>query len=210
MADLTAVTGLARLHLDDVDADVFTDALLITYVNSAYRQLQQVLAINGSSTMKKTSAAIAVAASSTSITLPTDQWLPLKLWERETGAAADAWVDMQLVDELPDVLPGAALTYWKFENNTITFIGATRNNQVRVEYVLKLPALVAPSSLILIPYGEDFLAWMTAAYAARARGEADFAKDCIDMAGTHLKALLVGHVRHEQRKNFRARPYGMR
>ncbi len=214
MATLQSVTGLARLYLDDIDADVFDDATLLGHINSAYRLLLQALGVNEGPSTRKMATAEILAGESTPdplTQLPTDMWVPLQLWEKQAGTTDDYYVLMQgPLHILPLTASAETLRYWKYEANTIGFIPATRDNTIQIQYVNTLAPLMLPTSVILIPYAEDYLAWMAAGYCARARGSADYANDCTRFAQAHLEAILKGNVMVNQRKNYRARSYGRR
>lgn len=194
--------------MNDVDADVFSDPLLLGHVNSAWRQLQVRLAQYNIKKTIKTSAGISMAIAATAPTLPADLVLPLEMWEKFAGVTDDKYVKMTLVDDIPDELPQERLRYWKWENGAITTQAATVANTVQIQYEAGLPSFTNTTDVIPIPFCEDFLAWKTASFAARSRGEVQFAKDCADEAGIFLDELINTHVQQAQRLTQRARPYG--
>src|SRR5882762_11078654 len=90
------ITSLVRSLLNDAQGNLFTDAVLLPYVNSAYRKLQRALANVQSGTFLTDNALLVVpaitqvdASAQVSITdatappnqLPPDLLVPTKMWE---------------------------------------------------------------------------------------------------------------------------------
>src|SRR6202050_2407132 len=91
------ITALIRSLLNDASGNLFTDGVLIPYVNSAYRKVQRALAAAGQETFLVDDVLLVVPAigavdSSLQVTindqtappnqLPTDLLEPVELWER--------------------------------------------------------------------------------------------------------------------------------
>ena len=171
------------------------------------------LAVNSASSTRKTATAEVLTGESTPdvLEVPEDMWLPTKIWEKQAGTTDDYYTLMDgPITNLPNAIGQETLRFWQYEDNTINFIPATRDNTIKIHYVKTLPALTLPTSVIQIPYAEDYLAWMAAGYQARARGSADYANDCVRFAQAHLEAILKGAVMANQYRNYRARRYGAR
>src|ERR1700756_3584463 len=98
------ITSLVRSLLNDAAGNLFTDSVLLPYVNSAYRKVQRALANVQSGTFLSDDVLLVVAAvtavdpslqmSVTDATappnqLPTDLLVPVKLWERANGSSDD-------------------------------------------------------------------------------------------------------------------------
>ena len=97
---------LARALMNDSSGAVFTDALLMPLLNSAYRGLQRELAENGVSVLGEqqdidlepdpSSGVTNMEISDTSSPqLPSDCLMPQMLWERATANTADTFVPME-------------------------------------------------------------------------------------------------------------------
>src|SRR2546425_7982467 len=91
------ITSLVRSLLNDSQGNLFTDAVLLPYANSAYRKLQRALGNAGGGGFIQDDVLLvvtAIAQTDTSLQvaitdatappnqLPTDLLVPLKIWER--------------------------------------------------------------------------------------------------------------------------------
>src|SRR4051812_5719513 len=98
------ITALARSLLNDAAGSLFTDSVLLPYLNSAYRKVQRALENVGAASQLSDDALLVVAAmvavdpaAQVSITdatappnqLPTDLLVPMRLWERPNGSSSD-------------------------------------------------------------------------------------------------------------------------
>src|SRR5947209_19040382 len=94
------ITSLVRSLLNDSQGNLFTDAVLLPYANSAYRKLQRALGNAGGGGFLQDDtllvvAAVAIPDSSVQVSitdatappnqLPTNLVLPFTLWERLNG-----------------------------------------------------------------------------------------------------------------------------
>jgi len=97
---------LARALMNDSSGAVFTDALLMPLLNSAYRGLQRELAENGVSVLGEqqdldlepdpsSGVTNMEISDSSSPQLPSDCLMPQMLWERATAHTADTFVPME-------------------------------------------------------------------------------------------------------------------
>ena len=220
------ITALVRALLNDSQGNLFTDGLLMPYVNSAYRKVQRALANVQAGTFIVDNATVVVAAvtavdpsAQVAITdatappnqLPGDLLAPSKLWERPSGSAA-AFVEMTDLTGrggLPSRAQGSALGVWEWRADGIYFVGATRDVQVRIRYEKAFPDLTDASSNVLIRNAQEPIAYFAAAMAAMARGS--------PLAGTWgaagddaLEDLVVRATQREQHVSRRRRPYSWR
>src|ERR1700691_3752663 len=98
------ITCLVRSLLNDAAGNLFTDAVLLPYANSAYRKVQRALGNVQSGSFLSDDVLLVVSAVTAtdpslqvSITdatappnqLPSDLLVPLKLWERVNGSCDD-------------------------------------------------------------------------------------------------------------------------
>src|SRR5262245_27459113 len=125
------ITSLVRSLLNDAAGNLFTDSVLLPYVNAAYRKAQRALANVQSGSFLSDDVLLVVAAiasidasAQVSITdatappnqLPTDLLVPVKLWERTSGSS-DSFVEMTDLtnhDGLPSQPQGQTLRYWEW------------------------------------------------------------------------------------------------
>lgn len=210
---------LARSLVNDAAGAVFSDAVLMPFLNSAYRELQRELADSGVSVLVAdayldlplTGGVTPTALSDTSSPqLPTDLMAPHQLWEQATGSS-DMLIPMEkITGGLPNLQPGAFLRMWEWLDDQINLIGATQAITVRLRYEKTLPALVLGTDPVQIRAAADPLAFAVAAMAARSRGQQALAADMAEAAEFATGQLIERYVRPEQFKGRRRKPYGYR
>jgi hypothetical protein len=213
--------SLARALLNDTAGAVFTDALLMPLLNSAYRGLQRELAENGVSVLIEqqdldlepdptsgiTNTEISDASSPQ---LPSDCLMPHMLWERATANTTDVFVPMEKFMSGGSMLNLQASSYlrlWEWREDKINLIGATQGITVRMRYEKILPEVTLGTDPVQIRAATDPLAFATAALAARSRGARALAQDLLGTAQMATENLIDRYVRPEQVKGRRRRPY---
>jgi hypothetical protein len=215
---------LARALVNDSAGAVFTDTLLMPFLNSAYRGLQRELAENGVSVLAEQqdleldsdpiSGITSTEISDTSSPqLPTDCLAPHMLWERATANTADVFVPMEKFTSGGSMLnlqPSTYLRLWEWREDKVNLIGATQSVTVRIRYEKVLPLLTLGTDPIQIRSATDPLAFATAALAARSRGARALAQDLLGAAQMATENLIERYVRPEQTKGRRRMPYGYR
>ena len=212
---------LARALVNDSAAAVFTDALLMPLLNSAYRGLQRELAENGISVLVEQQDIEMDVSSSTGVTntelsdvsspqLPADCLMPHALWERAAANTGDVFVPMEKFTSgggMLNLQPNSYLQLWEWREDKINLIGATQSITVRVRYEKILPSLTSGTDPIQIRGATDVLGFATAALAARSRGARALAVDLLGTAQTAIEELINRYIRPEQTKGRRRRPY---
>ncbi len=220
------ITTLVRSLLNDAQGNLFTDGLLIPYLNAAYRKVQRALANVGAGTFIVDNvtvivAAVAAADASAQVSisdatappnqLPTDLLRPVKLWERPSGSTQNFIEMVDLTDHggLPSRPQGMTLDVWEWRADGLYFLGATQDTQVRIRYEKAYPDLSDATSVVLIRNAQEPLAFITAALASMARGSPLAEK--WDAAGLDaLEDLISSAARREQQTVRRRRPYSWR
>lgn len=210
---------LARSLMNDAAGVVFTDAVLMPMLNSAYRTLQRELAENGVSVLVNqadlplplTAGVTPSAINDTSSPqLPVDLLAPHALWEMVTGSS-DVFIPMEkMTGGLPNLQPSPYLRIWEWRADSVNLIGATQAITVRIRYEKALPSLVLGTDPVQIRSATDPLAYSTAAMAARSRGARALALDMAAAAQDATTKLIERYVRPEQHKARRRKPYGYR
>ena len=220
------ITSLVRSLLNDAQGNLFTDAVLLPYANSAYRAVQRELANAGAGGFLTDNAQLVVAAvgaadpslqvSITDATappnqLPTDLLAPLKLWERANGSSDDfvEMVDLSRHGGLPSRAQGVTLGVWEWRADGIYFLGATQDTQVRIRYLKSFPDLADATSPVLVRNAQEAIAYGTAALAAWARGT-PLAEKWDTAASDAIESLVSAAVRREQQTARRRRPFSAR
>lgn len=215
--------GLARALVNDSSGVVFTDALLLPLLNSAYRGLQRELAENGVSVLIEQQDLDLLSDPMSGVTpteisdvsspqLPTDCLAPHMLWERAMANTGDVFVPMEKFTSGGSMLnlqPSSYLRLWEWREDKINLIGATQSITVRIRYEKVLPELIEGTDPILIRSATDPLAFATAALAARSRGQRALAQDLLGTAQMATENLIERYVRPEQGSGRRRKPYGL-
>ena len=220
------ITSLVRSLLNDAQGNLFTDAVLLPYVNSAYRKMQRALGNAGGSGFLTETATLIVAAVTTpdtslqvSITdstpppnqLPTDLLMPSKIWERPNGSTDDflEMVDLTQHGGLPSRIQDVTLSVWEWRADGIYFLGATQDTQIRLRYLKAYPDLTDATSPVLVRNAQEAIAYAAAAMAAWARGS-PLAEKWDDAAADAIEDLINAAVRREQQSARRRRPFSAR
>ena len=220
------ITSLVRSLLNDAQGNLFTDAVLLPYVNSAYRKMQRALGNAGGSGFLTEIATLIVTAVTTpdaslqvSITdstpppnqLPTDLLVPDKLWERPNGSTDDflEMVDLTQHGGLPSRIQDVTLSVWEWRADGIYFLGATQDTQIRLRYLKAYPDLTDATSPVLVRNAQEAIAYAAAALAAWARGS-PLAEKWDDAAADAIEDLIGAAVRREQQSARRRRPFSAR
>lgn len=220
------ITALVRSLLNDAAGNLFTDAVLLPYVNSAYRKAQRALANVQSGSFLNDDVLLVVPAVSAvdaslqvSITdatappnqLPVDLLVPLKLWER-INLSSDDFVEMTDLtnhDGLPSEPQVERLRFWEWRADGLYFLGATQDTQIRLRYEKSYPDLSDATSPVLIRNAQEALAYAAAAMAGAARG-APQAERWDVAAADALDDLIVRATQREQQTARRRRPFSSR
>jgi len=220
------ITALVRSLLNDAQGNLFTDTVLLPYLNSAYRKVQRAIGNAGGGGFIQDDALLVVAAVAgpdTSLQvsisdatappnqLPTDLLVPLKLWERPNLSTQefDEMVDLTRHGGLPSRVQDVVLSVWEWRADGLWFLGATQDTQIRLRYLKAYPDFTDATSPVLIRNAQEALAYGTAAGAAWARGS-PLAEKWDDAASDAIEDLVVAAVRREQQSGRRRRPYSAR
>jgi len=220
------ITALVRSLLNDAAGNLFSDAVLLPYANSAYRKVQRALANIQSGTFLTDNVLLVVpavaqvdASAQVSITdatappnqLPTDLLVPAKVWERVSGSSDDfmEMTDLTDHDGLPSEPQGQTLRYWEWRADGLYFLGATQDTQIRLRYQKSFPDLTDATSPVLIRNAQEAIAYAAAAMAGAARGAPQAER--WDVAATDaLEDLIVRAAQREQQTGRRRRPFSSR
>lgn len=212
---------LARAYLNDLDTplgDVYTDAVLFPFVNSAYRDLQRRLVQNGVSVMiRETDLTIptgnTILSDTSSPPLPLGFIVPHSLRERPDNTSEKFQQMQKHVSGLPDMDPDVNLGVWEWRDNSVQFVGATRDVIVKLRYEVQLDDLTQSgptSNIVLIRGAEEALALRISAMASRSRGVRTESGDLQAEYMLEVDRMVRRNRKPEQRKSRRRRPYGFR
>ncbi len=213
--------NLARALVNDAAGAVFTDTVLMPFLNSAYRGLQRELAECGVSVIAEQQDLELDTDSVSGVTpteisdvsspqLPTDCLAPHMLWERATANITDVFVPMEKFTSgggMLNLQPSTYLRLWEWREDKVNLVGATQSITVRIRYEKILPLLTLGTDPVQIRSATDPLAFATAALAARSRGARALAQDLLGTAQMATENLIERYVRPEQLKGRRRMPY---
>lgn len=223
---LSGITTLARALLNDVAGNVYSDQFLLPFVQMAYRRINKALGNIKSSTFIKDNVQLIVPAvvtvdSSVQVSisdvtappnqLPTDLLVPLKLWERPNLSGNDFQDMTDLTDEggLPALPQGNQLVFWEWRGDSLNFIGATQDTQIRIRYQAMSPDVTSAASSILLRNGQNTMALLTAAMAGLSRGS-PLSANYKEQGDDALEAMKDAVVQQMQGQVRRRKPYSSR
>jgi len=220
------ITALVRSLLNDAAGNLFTDTLLLPYLNSAYRKVQRAIGNAGGggfiqddvllvvTAVAEQDASLQVCISDATAApnqLPTDLLVPLKIWERPNLSTQefDEMVDLTRHGGLPSREQDVTLSVWEWRADGLWFLGATQDTQIRLRYMKSYPDFTDSTSPVLVRNAQEALAYATAALAAWARGS-PLAEKWDDAATDAIEDLVVAAVKREQQTARRRRPFSAR
>ena len=212
---------------------VYTDAILIPYVNAVAEMLANELEnVGNPSFIYETLLVVtAVAAVDSSVQvvlndataapnqLPTNLISPLKIDERKNGTADD-FVEMVNLTEhggLPSQPQGQTLGVWEWRQEGIYFLGATVDTQIRLRYLGYFGDLTDGTSQLGLRNIRDALAFPAAVLAGGARG-AQLAPEIMAAGSVSpelgfppvFEQVIQRVTRQMQHKNYRLRGFSRR
>lgn len=185
--------------LNDLSGTFYTFESLLPYLNKAYRELQDYYNLHGLKTTVDVSALVAVPASTTQLTTPpADLLRPITLSER-TPSSSEQFLEMDERSWEPDEVPTTRLRIWTWREESIWFLGATADRELRIRYVKSLGELTGVGSFVGIVNSKSALAARTAALGARYIGENPTRAEELDTeTGRALDRLIVTAIRQSQ------------
>ena len=209
------VMDRAAVLYNDAAKSIVTYAVQIPYVNVALDELQETMELNNVPMTNEVSSILAVTVGITDIGGSTGPALPADLieiqgaYERMTGSNEDFQI-MSKVEFLPPfVVTVEALIYWAWTDQTIQFLGATTNRDVRLNYIgAVLAPITASSTPITLFNAKSFLAYRTAALLSEFVGENKTRADELNsFAGAALDRFLGINTKGRQSIATRRRPF---
>lgn len=212
---ITAADALdsARVYLNDVGKQIWTDVVLLPYLKEAYRDLLLELELQQIPILRSKSTATTVNIGDTTVTLPSDFVLPIKLTEKSFGSS-DAPTPMVECDFEPAVDATDTLRYWAFRNGVIDLVGSTTKRSVYLYYESGPTIPTAAGSSLGITNAEIFLGPQTAGYAAGSVGNRSLAVELLfikstqlGIAGGKLESIIRANVKNQQNLPARRIPY---
>jgi len=214
MAQAIVALDSARTYLNDVQKQMWKDEVLLPHLKEAYRDLLQVLWLNGIPVIReRTDNPIVITAGVLTVPLPTDLIEPIWLKERAAGSS-EAWLDMVETDFEPDRLKDIMLRYWAWREEQIQLLGATTNREISLRYWKLLAEPVLTTDPLRFIFAEVFLGPQTAGYAAGSVGNTTLAGELlyagdknVGIAGSKLDRIIRSNIKGQQNLPARRIPY---
>ncbi len=222
------INSLIRSLLNDAAGNVFTDSVLLPYVNGAYRTLQRKVANAGGDAFVTDNVLLVVAAvpanqqdpetqavindaTAPPNQLPSNLLIPLKIWERPNLSTDDfvEMVDLTNKGGLPPRMQGTALGVWEWRTDGLYFIGATQDTQIRLRYQSSFPDLTGPTDIALVRGAQECLAYMAVGLAGMSRGS-PLAEQMEQLSMDAIEDVILENVRANQVSGSRRRAYSTR
>src|SRR5438128_3118184 len=147
MSTARSALDSARVYLNDVNSQIWTNTVLIPYLKEAHKDLLLVLWLNGIPVLREKSAIINVNANVITLTLPSDLLEPIWLKER-AQSSSDDWIPVTETEFEPDLNKDTTLRYWAWREEAINFIGATTNREVLLRYWKSIATIVDSTSAL--------------------------------------------------------------
>lgn len=215
MATAQSALDSARVYLNDVGSQMWSNTVLLPYLKEAHKDLLLILWLNGLPVVLEKSAVINVTAvTGVTLTLPTDLLEPIELKERTQGSIED-WLPMREVDFEPDsLIQNSTLEVWCWREEVINLVGSTTNRSVLLRYWKSLAAIVDATSALGFIMAESFLGPQTAGYACGSVGNTTLAAELlwiqnsnVGIAGSRLDMIIRANVKGMQNLPARRLPY---
>lgn len=201
-----------KVFMNDADAQLYSNTILLPFIQQAYGELQIELTANGLQVTKEVSTTLVVAAGvSPTITVDNinDLVIPLELFERAVGETF--FIPMGKLTWEPEAERTETLRYWNWRENEIKMLGSTAIREIKVRYIKGLPAPINENSLILINSSLEFLAARASGLASQfVGGNVARADTCNIDAGRLLPKLVSIEVLANQGIGVRRKPFGYR
>lgn len=172
----SAILDRVRVLLNDVGAAIFTNTVLLPYLDKAYDEAQEIMEDNDIPTQNERTATLSVPANTTLLNytstppLPTDFLYPVRLWERNSGSS-DLWTPMDPTRWEPNRQRESYLLDWTWREEEIKLIGATQARDLRIDYKKVLTAITTTAITIPAHRLKTFLESRTALLASFMIGE---------------------------------------
>lgn len=198
--------------MNDSEQSVYDYTAQLPYLRMVMRDIEQVLDLSGFQLNLISEEEVVISAGDTTITYPSNFFIPIDLFERQNGTN-DQYVKMK---QKPDVstlglVPSLSLVYWDWRHNSISVIGSIQDRQVKIQYWRLLDEIVDESSIPDFRGCRNMLAYFTAAMLANfiARDKA-LSNDLKELGGTALDIFTSSIAKSNQGKRVRRQPFRVR
>lgn len=192
---LSQVLQSTRTYLNDDNATLWTDPVLIPKIQEAHRELQSHLWVIGSPTIRGLSDIIPIpintapSAANGLTGYPTDILNPTAVWE--TAASPATWTPLTEQFYLdPNFVPGVHIGVYLWQEENLILAPCTTIRAIQIWYRRSIPIPQVQTDLIGILFGESYLAPRAAAICAGAVGNKPIYDAMTQLAQQNFERLL--------------------
>lgn len=210
----STVMDMSASLLNDTARATYSYTIQLPYLRMAVRDLEGKLIVDGSPLFEEVSADINYVADATTITLPADFFLPIRMFEAERDNANDNnWRLMQEVswdvNSEPDTM---VLTKWNFREGALNVLPSSVNREVRLHYIKStFGTITDENSTTAVERALNTLGFKNAEYIARYVMNNPARADALKADGAEQEELFRNAlIRNNQHKVVRRKPYGLR
>jgi hypothetical protein len=218
MSTWSSILEKSSALLNDQDRAVYTDLVLLPYLNIGMSELQEIFELNNIPVTSETSSVITVPVGTTSIGFATIPALPSDLVEIqelfESDESQDIWtpvVKREYLTPSSVVTPVTKFGIWAWIDQEIRIIASSQINDLKLDYIKSLftdltIGLIGQSNNIV---GTDtFFQYRTAGLAAEFIDENLTRADKLNLfAGSGLERSLGISIKGKQSIAIRRRPF---
>lgn len=187
----TQIFDIVRGLVNDVNAELWTDTVLLTRLPLPHYALQSALRLADCPVMKKRSSAITVASGNTTVTLPSDLIEPIELRENTVAGGYTTANPVTYQDPLPAASAAATLVYWQWDGAAVNLVAASANRDVFIDYWRRITVPVAGANSIGVHDAELYLAPALAATAAGSVGQQAVFEAMSSLAESGLSSIIA-------------------
>jgi hypothetical protein len=199
----------ARVELNDVGAELYTNAILMPFLQIANDELSNKMLVHGLPVQKQIAAYMTVAIGIAKFTtLPTDFINPVKLWQRPSGQTVGFEEMRRESWEPASVRVSQTLGNWDYRDNEVIWQAATAAVQVRMDYNRMLTEIDDAGDPLEVFGSLAFYGPRIAQLAAKHIGQNPVkALELKDEADDALDDLIIIGVRNQQHIATRRKPF---
>jgi hypothetical protein len=202
------VMDRARAVLNDTAKDLYTNEVLLPYLQIANDDLSDELVDNGGTVQREVSLDLPLIIGGTSPVLPADFIVPIEVFEKDLGQDNSYFRLMRQTDFLPNITAGTELGVWAWREQNIVTTGSKIDKMLRVRYYRLIVSIDGENSPIELTHALNYLAYHSAALAAEHIGQnRPKAIDLESQAIQKLNKLLKKEVKQNQSRPVRRKPF---
>jgi hypothetical protein len=201
----------ARVYLNDTADDLYTNAVLLPFLQMANDKLSDKLLVHGIPVQMEVATTATITALDTTYTLPADFMNPVRLWQKPVGQDVDFSPMFRKAWEPGETYTSEFLGVWDYRNQQIIFQPATVDVDVRLDYNKILTALTVAGDTLQVFGSLSYLSSKTASLAAQHIGMNPIKAGELEVeAREALADIEIIAVKNMQHVGTRRRPFRIR